>query len=100
VEFRKEDVECQVFHAYCSAYAVVRDLVERESSLLQVAAVVIGRNVQAEVYILAEVQERVGSGKSVDSLASNAQAAGEAAEAVDIERGVGSAVFNTTVVVL
>jgi hypothetical protein len=52
------------------------------------------------MYILAEVQERVGLGKPVDSLASNAQAAREAAEAVDIERGVGSAVFSTTVVVL
>jgi hypothetical protein len=78
----------------------VRNLIERESSLLQVAAVIIGRNVQAEMYILAKVQERVGSGKLVNSLASNAQAAREVAEAVDIEHGVGSAVFSTTVVVL
>lgn len=50
--------------------------------------------------ILAEVQERVRSRKSVDSLASNTQATREAAEAVDIERDVGSAAFGTTVVVL
>jgi hypothetical protein len=78
----------------------VRNLIKRESSLLQVAAVVIGRNVQAEMYILAEVQERVGSEKLVDSLASNAQATREAAEAINIKRSVGSAVFSTTIVVL
>jgi hypothetical protein len=78
----------------------VQNLIERELSLLQVAAVIIGRNVQAKIYILAEVQERVESGKLVNSLASNAQAAREAAEAIDIKHGVSSAVFSTTVVVL
>jgi hypothetical protein len=52
------------------------------------------------MYILAEVQERVRSGKLVNSLASNAQAAGEAVETVNIKHGVSSAVFSTTVVVL
>jgi hypothetical protein len=52
------------------------------------------------MYILAKVQKRVELGKPVNSLASNAQAAREAAEAVNIKRGVGSAVFSTTIVVL
>jgi hypothetical protein len=42
----------------------------------------------------------VGSGKLVNSLASNAQAAREVVEAVDIKRSVSSAVFSTTIVVL
>jgi hypothetical protein len=52
------------------------------------------------MYILAKVQERVELGKLVNSLASNAQAAREAAEAINIERSISSAVFSTTIVVL